>query len=66
MTKRPVQLAKGGGNGIQKAARSIKVGEGLTGEKADDGDIRAVLKIHKVPVTDANVAAVRAALKGGK
>jgi hypothetical protein len=65
MTKRPVQLAKGGGSGIQKAARSIKVGEGLTGEKADDEDIKAVLKIHKVPVSDSSVAAVRAILKGG-
>jgi hypothetical protein len=65
MTKRPATQAKGGGSGIQKAARSIKVGEGLTGEKADDGDIKAVLKIHKVPVTDSSVAAVRAILKGG-
>jgi hypothetical protein len=63
MTKRPSRLAKGGGDGIAKAARSIKVAEGLTGEKADDRNIIDVLKIHKVPVTAANVAAVKAKVK---
>jgi hypothetical protein len=42
------------------------VAQGLTGEQADDRNIRDVLKIHKVPVNDSTVAAVKAILKGGK
>ncbi|MET3934860.1 hypothetical protein ABIE00_002906 [Arthrobacter sp. OAP107] len=35
-------------------------------QKADEANIRDVLKIHKVPITAANVAAVRAILKEAK
>lgn len=65
MNKQPASLAKGGGDGISKAARSIKVAEGLTGQKADEANIRDVLKIHKVPVTAANVALIRSLTGGG-
>lgn len=65
MSKRPASLAKGGGDGIRKAAQSIRVAQGLTGQKADEANIRDVLKIHKVSVTAANVALIRSLTGGG-
>lgn len=64
MSKRPIHLTTVGNDGITKAVQSIRMAEALLGEKADDGNIRDVLAVHSVPVTDANVAAVRALTDG--